>query len=75
MQISLFNQPVQTPIGVGVVQSASIRVGETVKHLVRLPINEETQPHLGDSNCITPRAEHSGLWVFTEAELSPVDGK
>ena len=66
------NQTVQTPLGVGVAQSATIHVAGVVKHLIRLLINEQTKPHLKDSNCITPRAEHSGLWVFTEDELSDV---
>lgn len=66
------NQTVQTPIGVGVAQSATIQVAGIIKHLVRLPINEQTKAHLGDSNCITPRAEQSGLWVFTEDQLSDV---
>jgi len=65
-----FNQTIQTPIGKGVVQSPVIQFGGTSKYLVRLPINEQTTLHLKDVNCITPRASQSGLWVFTEAELS-----
>ena len=64
------NQTAQTPIGPGVVQSAVIIVpGQPRKYLVRLPINELTRQHLKDTNCSTPMAAQSGLWVFTEDEL------
>jgi hypothetical protein len=36
--------------------------------LVRLPINKETEKHKKKSNCITPKAIGSGLWVFKEDE-------
>ena len=57
------NQTVTTPLGKGVVQG---RHSET-EWLVRLPINEVTQPHLRKSE--TPRATLSGLWIFSEKEL------
>lgn len=66
---------VQTPIGVGVVQShffvSAIRDGQLVSHgvLVRLPINDMTRAHMKKSNCVTQNAKHSGLWVFSEGEL------
>ena len=37
--------------------------------LVRLPINEVTRVVMAQSNCLTPRAKISGLWVFGEGEL------
>jgi hypothetical protein len=66
------NQPVVTPFGQGVAQSPIILTGGVAKYLVRLPVNEQTTPHLHDVNCITPRAESSGLWCFSEDELSAV---
>ncbi len=66
------NQPVMTPLGQGVAQSPIILVGGNARYLVRLPVNEQTMPHLHDVNCITPRAEQSGLWCFGEDELLAV---
>lgn len=61
----LINQLVNTPIGVGRCQGS---FDERV--LVRLPVNDKTRDHLKQSNCLTPRAKQSGLWVFAKAELS-----
>ena len=67
---SLFNRSVKTPLGQGVVQSPFMVIDETAKYLIRLPVNDQTALHLKDSNCMTPRAVKSGLWVFTKQELS-----
>jgi hypothetical protein len=69
MQYLYFNQRVNTPLGEGIVQSPFMVIDGPVKFLVRLPVNEQTNPHLKDSNCVTPRAEKSGLWVFSREEL------
>ncbi len=69
------NQPVMTPLGQGVAQSPIILVGGIARFLVRLPVNEQTSPYLHDVNCITPRAERSGLWCFSEEELLVVGSK
>ena len=68
------NRKVKTPLGDGVVQGRfAIRDGNggSVENaiLVRLPINEVTRETLHRSNCITPNAEASGLWVFAESEI------
>lgn len=69
------NSKVRTPIGVGIVQGASSALDDHSLRsarmmLVRLPINDETSQHRQDSNCVTPRATQSGLWVFEESELA-----
>jgi hypothetical protein len=70
-----FNQPVVTPIGTGIfqgvfgaIQRGGTEADETVA-LVRLKVDSETSPHLRDSNCLTPLASQSGLWIFRESEL------
>jgi hypothetical protein len=60
----LINQLVKTPIGEGRCQGNFD--GDV---LVRLPINEVTSAHKQDSNCITPLAKVSGLWVFSKGDL------
>jgi len=69
------NQKVKTEYGEGYVQgffqiqdpqtNAVISTGIAV----RLPVNDVTQPHLKDPNCVTSSATHSGVWVFQESEL------
>lgn len=67
------NSTVTTPLGVGVVQGhfevTAMRDGAVVAVgvLVRLPVNDITRGEMKKANCLTPRAEVSGLWVF-EAE-------
>lgn len=68
------NMPVTTPLGAGVVLAPYVVTaanGEVISRgiAVRLPVNDETRKHLNKSNCITPRATLSGLWVFQESEL------
>lgn len=68
------NTKVSTPLGEGMVQAPfaiKSAQGDDIVHglLVRLPINENTRLHLNKSNCITPYATISGLWVFQEKEL------
>jgi hypothetical protein len=69
----LTNSKVTTPIGKGIVQgSFAVMSGtETVTRgvMVRLPINEQTRGEMKKSNCLTPQAEISGLWVFSEDEV------
>lgn len=70
------NTKVKTPLGEGIAQAPafSVRDGSgndvTQGVLVRLPITETTRPHLNKSNCMTPHAVQSGLWVFQVKELS-----
>lgn len=69
------NQKVKTKYGEGFVQgffqvhdpetNAVISTGIAV----RLPVNDVTQPHLKDANCVTSSATRSGVWVFQESEL------
>lgn len=72
--ISGFNMPVKTPLGMGrslgrfLIKTAH-EEGIAKGVLVRLPVNDDTRPHLNRSNCITPKAVKSGLWVFPESEL------
>jgi len=70
----LINQKINTPIGDGITQGQfgiKDANGEEIVSgvMVRLPINETTRSSLTKSNCITPRAIRSGLWVFQESEL------
>ncbi len=69
------NTKVKTPLGEGMIQGAfaiqDTHGGKVVQGaLVRLPVNDTTRPHLNKSNCVTPRASSSGVWVFKEGELS-----
>ena len=70
------NDTVQTRLGPGIFQGRyGVVDRETHKEdevvaLVRLPINEQTAPHLQDPNCLTPNASGRGLWLFSESELS-----
>lgn len=70
------NSTVKTPLGEGIAQAPafSIRDGHdndvATAVLVRLPINDATRPHLNKSNCLTPHATLSGLWVFQVKELA-----
>jgi hypothetical protein len=68
------NQQVITPIGAGITQGAFAITDANGKPIVsgvgvRLPINELTKPTMNKSNCLTPHATVSGLWVFQESEL------
>ncbi len=70
----MINQMVDTPLGQGRLQGRfAVRDahGElvTTSMLVRLPIDDITRSHLNQSNCLTPRARLSGLWVFQGSEV------
>ena len=70
----MINQLVNTPIGQGRCQGNYIppvveSLPESRIVLVRVSVNDATRLHLLDSNCLTPRAAQSGLWVFNESEL------
>jgi len=70
----IINQLVNTPIGQGRCQGNFIPPEHNTLHeqrvvLVRLPINDQTRQYLRQSNCVTPTATQSGLWVFNESEL------
>lgn len=54
-----------TPLGPGTYEGRYI----DGRLLVRLPVNAETQKHLGDENCLTHRAVRSGLWLFDRGEV------
>ena len=70
------NTTVETPIGAGIAQAPAFTVrdghGNDVAQgvLVRLPINDKTRVHLNKSNCLTPHAKLSGLWVFQMKDLT-----
>lgn len=63
-----FNQSVLTPLGKGTF-SGCMKNGPHTSYLVRLPVNDQTKEHLRDWNCVTPRAQLSGLWRFQKGEL------
>lgn len=68
------NETVQTPFGKGrrmgrfAVESQD-KTPVVVGVMVQLPINDTTSAHVKDSNCLTPYAQFSGMWVFQESEL------
>jgi hypothetical protein len=65
------NTRVKTPLGVGIAQGRFSNLEEMISAvLVRLPINEITKAELNKSYCMTPNALLSGLWVFTENEVT-----
>lgn len=67
------NQKVKTPFGDGVVQgffAVHSRDEQVVTGVaVRLPVNDLTRPELNKSNCLTPLAVFSGVWVFKQEQL------
>ncbi len=68
------NAKVSTPLGVGVAQGPFAVVDgdgnlAAAGVLVRLPVNDVTVKALKESNCMTPRAQVSGLWVFRLSEI------
>lgn len=66
------NSIVTTPIGKGIAQGAFtiLAGGESVRGvIVRLPINDATRGEMKKSNCLTPRARISGLWVFAAEDV------
>ena len=72
--VIITNSKVKTPLGDGICQghfaardNNSQPAEERV--LVRIPITEENQHLLGSSNCITPHAQQSALFVFAEGEI------
>lgn len=76
MEFSKFkcNQAVVTPLGAGTVLApfaVEAADGSLISQgvAVRLPVDETTQKALKQSNCLTPTAKLSGLWVFAESEL------
>lgn len=64
------NSKVRTPLGEGVVQGKFDTATMADAYLVRLPINDQTRSMLQQSNCMTPGAIFSGLWVFPESDLA-----
>jgi hypothetical protein len=70
--MNVVNNTVQTPLGKGIVQGRfSVRAGDDAVSavMVRMPIDDQTRAHLTKSNCLTPHASISGLWVFQESEI------
>lgn len=70
----MVNQTVRTPLGKGVVQGRyAVTDGNgtivAVRQLVRIVINDETVKHLGDENCLTPRASREALFTFKMEEI------
>jgi hypothetical protein len=68
------NQLVKTPLGKGIEQGRFVILDghndlAAVGVLVRLPINDLTRPEMNKSNCMTPHAQSSGLWVFQGSEI------
>ena len=69
------NQMVETPLGAGTVLAPFAVVSETGEVVtkgvaVRLSVDDVTSKALKKSNCLTPTATLSGLWVFQEGEIS-----
>lgn len=70
------NQSVTTPIGIGVFQGKYEIISRLMGPVetcvaVRIELNDENRGHLVDSNCVTPRATHSALFVFAESQVKP----
>jgi hypothetical protein len=62
----------KTPLGIGTFQGfMPVLVNGYIvnKVMIRLPINAQTEPHKKDSNCLTKRANASGLWLFSQDEV------
>jgi hypothetical protein len=71
----IVNQKVNTPLGVQGIVQGGYRVtdgnGQTILEgvMVRVAVNDVTREQMSQSNCITPRAMVSGLWVFPQDTL------
>ena len=71
----MVNQKVETPLGVnGIVWGGYLLKdanGDPIVKavMVQLPVNAVTRVSMKQSNCLTPRANKNGLWVFSESEL------
>jgi len=69
------NNKVKTPIGDRVCQGGfsagdgNSQLAEK-RVLVRIDLTEENRHLLGRSNCMTPHARESALFVFVESELA-----
>lgn len=71
---TMMNAKVNTPLGKGIEQGRFVILDghselAAVGVLVRLPINDLTRPQMNKSNCITPHARSSGLWVFQGSQV------
>lgn len=67
------NTKVRTPLGEGVVQGGYVvkQAENAIRAvLVRIPLSDEVRRRMNDSNCMTPHANSSALFVFREGELS-----
>lgn len=67
------NQKVKTAFGEGVVQGyygARQDVEDEAHLLVRVAITDENRHALGGSNCLTPHAGDSAIFIFAEGELT-----
>lgn len=67
------NSKVRTPLGEGVVQGGwAVRQTEEIVRavLVRIPLTDEIRKRLNDSNCMTPHATATALFVFRASEVS-----
>jgi hypothetical protein len=60
---------VMTPYGMGVFQLGRFMDRDGYRYLVRLPVTDETRPHLNDRHCLTPKAKLTCLFSFTAEEL------
>ena len=70
----IFNCSVATPLGTGVafgrfaVRGQQELISKGV--LVRLSVDDQVREQLSSSKCLTPKANHSALFVFDESELT-----
>ncbi len=72
MPNDLFNQQVDTPNGPGIVQGPMHDQGYHYL-VVRHNLAEMRSKDAG--KCLTPRAQHSGLWMYLETEIVVPGGK
>lgn len=69
------NCKVKTPYGEGIVNGMFIINDNDGKEIargigVRMEVNDKTRQLLSLSNCVTPHAIVSGIWIFDEKEIS-----
>ena len=69
------NQKVKTPYGPGTVDGTYVILDGNGNVIVigigvRLKVDKQTEPNLKASNCVTPLAKISGLWVFPSSEVT-----
>jgi hypothetical protein len=69
--VQIMDNAVKTPWGVNgnLIGMAAGKTG----YLIRIVINDITQPHLADDNCLTKYAKVAGIWEFAITDIQALN--